>query len=371
MESLFFWTLIFSAAVIQGLLMAFLFLLSKKKSYLPNQYLGGFVLTFSVMLAFFLCYWHMLQYKYMHINYSLVSLPYLLGPLFFGYIQALLLNKKLNPLHFLPFISVFLIYAPFYFHSAEWKMEYFRQEINLIPFNHFINKVIGYGQFLSMAFYAFWTFKLFKQNPDYTNGKRGLWIKRLFYFFLGTVVLFIIGSLGITHFAISRIVDYILVFIMSSFAYSISTVSFLNPHLFEKKVLDKQLKYPRSSMTDQEATNIIQKIELIMKNEEPYLEESFRLEGLANLIGIPSHQLSQALNQFYQTSFTDLVNQYRIEKAKSLLSPSSLKHLTIEAIAYEVGFSSRATFYRAFKKFNGISPSAFIQQHKRGSSQDA
>ena len=369
MENLFFWTLIFSTAVIQGLFMASLFLLSKKKAYLPNRYLGGFILTFSVMLAFFIAYWHSLQFRYLHINYSLITIPYLLGPFFFAYIQSLMNGTKLRLLHFLPFVLVFLVYAPFYFHSEEWKLEYFRQEIHLLPVNRFINLFFGYGQFLSLAFYAFLTFRLFKQNSDLLKGRRGLWIKRLFYFFIGTVILFIIGALGITHFSISRIVDYILVFIMSSFAYSISMVSFLNPNLFEQKVLDKPLKYPRSSMTTDEAKSIIDMIELLMKKEEPYLEESFRLEGLANLIGIPSHQVSQALNQFYQISFTDLINQYRIEKAKTMLSPSSLKHLTIEAIAYEVGFSSRATFYRAFKKFNGVSPSAFIQQHIKKSSQ--
>jgi len=35
---------------------------------------------------------------------------------------------------------------------------------------------------------------------------------------------------------------------------------------------------------------------------------------------------------------------------------------TIEYVAYESGFNSRASFYRAFKKHTGITPTEFLRK---------
>jgi len=40
------------------------------------------------------------------------------------------------------------------------------------------------------------------------------------------------------------------------------------------------------------------------------------------------------------------------------------QHLTIEAIGNSVGFTSKASFYNAFKKHVAISPKAFIKAQK-------
>jgi AraC-like DNA-binding protein len=56
-----------------------------------------------------------------------------------------------------------------------------------------------------------------------------------------------------------------------------------------------------------------------------------------------------------------------VDKAKILLR-DKLDKLTIEGIARESGFNSRASFYRAFKKYTAVSPSEFINQLVPGSS---
>jgi AraC-like DNA-binding protein len=63
-----------------------------------------------------------------------------------------------------------------------------------------------------------------------------------------------------------------------------------------------------------------------------------------------------SLNQ----NFFDYINKYRIEEFKIKCLGKENKHLSVMGIAYDSGFNSKAAFYRAFNKFEGISPTAYI-----------
>jgi len=56
-----------------------------------------------------------------------------------------------------------------------------------------------------------------------------------------------------------------------------------------------------------------------------------------------------------------LINFYRIEEAKNLLSSEKAKQMTIEAIGSDSGFNTKSAFYRAFKKHTGLTPSDFMR----------
>ena len=73
--------------------------------------------------------------------------------------------------------------------------------------------------------------------------------------------------------------------------------------------------------------------------------------------------VSQSINYFYKKSFFDLINERRIEATKIRLL-NMLPHETIEGIAYDTGFNSRSSFYRAFKKYTGETPQQFINTPK-------
>jgi AraC-like DNA-binding protein len=56
-------------------------------------------------------------------------------------------------------------------------------------------------------------------------------------------------------------------------------------------------------------------------------------------------------------SFTNLINEYRIEKAKELLETEN--NFTVEGIGYESGFNSKSTFFTTFKKITGKTPTEY------------
>lgn len=96
-----------------------------------------------------------------------------------------------------------------------------------------------------------------------------------------------------------------------------------------------------------------------------YLDHDLSLKSAAQKLEIPQRALSQYLNQYLNKSFNDYINYYRIQEVKRKLSDTKLDHLTIAAIAHDSGFKSVATFQRAFKRMEGVSPLQFKNQSKK------
>jgi len=74
-------------------------------------------------------------------------------------------------------------------------------------------------------------------------------------------------------------------------------------------------------------------------------------------VKISAHQLSEILNTQLNQNFYAFLNGYRIEEAKRLLRDQ--QHLSIAAIAYEVGYNSHSSLYHHFRKITGVSPGEY------------
>ena len=104
-----------------------------------------------------------------------------------------------------------------------------------------------------------------------------------------------------------------------------------------------------------------------LEQERIYLNEDLTISCLAHELGIEPHQLSRFLNIHLGTTFTDMINAFRVREAKELLSndPES----TILDIAFSSGFNSKASFNRVFKKVMGMTPSEYrMKTHIEGDS---
>ena len=104
---------------------------------------------------------------------------------------------------------------------------------------------------------------------------------------------------------------------------------------------------------------IASQIEDYLKNNEPFVNPDLTLEVLSKSMNLSPSKVSAAINSILGKTFYDLINEQRVEKSKILLK--SKTNYTIEAIAFESGFNSRASFYRAFKKYTGETPSDFVK----------
>lgn len=91
-----------------------------------------------------------------------------------------------------------------------------------------------------------------------------------------------------------------------------------------------------------------------------YIEQNYdkklTLQEVADHSYVSQWHLSKLINKHTDSSFYDLLNSVRIEKAKELLADPSLK---IGDIVEKVGFSDSAHFARVFKKYVGVSANEY------------
>lgn len=129
----------------------------------------------------------------------------------------------------------------------------------------------------------------------------------------------------------------------------------MTSHLKEHLVEEQQVEDSEGKdILDSPANNFI------VKNALKYIEENYReklkLSDVADHAYVSQWHLSKLLNRQTGQSFSDILNNIRIEKAKVLLKEPSLR---IGNIAEEVGFLDIAHFSRVFKKLTGISANEY------------
>lgn len=106
--------------------------------------------------------------------------------------------------------------------------------------------------------------------------------------------------------------------------------------------------------------DLMQSVQNYMILEKPYLNSDFQIIHLAHYFNMPTHQCSIMINSLIGKNFRDWINYYRIEYFIKTY-PEKASKLTIDAIAFESGFNSMTTFYRAFKKETGKMPSNYFK----------
>ncbi|MBQ4269757.1 MAG: AraC family transcriptional regulator [Clostridia bacterium] len=92
----------------------------------------------------------------------------------------------------------------------------------------------------------------------------------------------------------------------------------------------------------------------ILQYAETHLFEDVRLVTLSKVFGYSHEHLSRVLHAHLRESWNAYVGRLRARKARGMLKSSPEK--TVLQIAFDCGFDSANTFYRAYKKEFGVPP---------------
>lgn len=98
----------------------------------------------------------------------------------------------------------------------------------------------------------------------------------------------------------------------------------------------------------------------LYKNEH-YKSPEIDIQILAESIDKPVYIIADAIKRG-DTTFYELIRRIRIEKAKEMLLDENC-NFSVDGIGKEVGFSARSSFYRAFKKYENVNPTALKSQN--------
>ena len=104
---------------------------------------------------------------------------------------------------------------------------------------------------------------------------------------------------------------------------------------------------------------VMEKVYEAVVKEKVFKDLDLTLDSLAKSIDINRNYLSKAINRTTGKNFNTYINEHRVKEAIKLLSSEKSDIISIDAIALEVGFNNRTSFYQSFKKITGLSPSSF------------
>jgi len=125
-------------------------------------------------------------------------------------------------------------------------------------------------------------------------------------------------------------------------------------------------RYRKSSLDGDTAREALARLDALMTTGKAFRDPALTLDGLAEKLSLPRHQLSQLLNQHLGTPLVDYLSHLRVEDAKTgLLDPANDAY-TIEAVARDAGFASRSAFYAAFRQATGQTPTAYRRARGAG-----
>lgn len=88
-----------------------------------------------------------------------------------------------------------------------------------------------------------------------------------------------------------------------------------------------------------------------------FLNPKLSLKKLSMMIETNQTYLSNVVNRYFGCNLNELVNSYRIEYAKELLSVGGCG---LEDIVTKCGFASKSPFYVAFRKIVGMTPMKYM-----------
>lgn len=267
----------------------------------------------------------------------------LIGPMLHWYVRSLITpNFNLRKKSYLQLLFFLLLIGITPFVSEQW----------FVDNGKYWAFVLLIGIYLHLAFYIFLSYKdvraletVLKTTPQTKSQLTILkWLK------------FVI--LGISMIWISYVMNLFenkIPYVLGPIVYSLC-IYFLTFKAYRLRVTELDFK---STAVTSERSYIYEQLIRLMTQEEVYLASDVSLQKLGKLMGTSSHTISATINEYSKMNFNNFINQYRIQKAKRMLTDENSAQYTISSIAYDTGFNSLSSFNAAFKKFEKTTPSAF------------
>lgn len=231
------------------------------------------------------------------------------------------------------------------------------------PFFEFCNALFYTSQlivFIEIGIVVFGGFKSETNSKLNIAKEAHLYARRLLAFIIGaylfTVLMYFVSTQFQAEFFYLPIAMNLFYFFVL-FTFVKFTNNFWSPLEIIPDVREKSTK---NLIVSDKEKDVLTRIETLFNQDKPFLESGFNQRKLSDQTGIPIHHISAVINKEYKINFSDYVNSFRVDFAKELLLKFDEKDDKVENVAYDSGFNSKASFYRAFKKHTSTTPRLFI-----------
>jgi AraC-like DNA-binding protein len=326
-----------------------------------------------------------------HLYRTAAPITFLIPPLSYLYVRSVLYNEKkwqgIDFLHLLPFLFFLINYLPFFLSPLEYKIEIVSKTI--ADKNFGIVKQLGFLP--ESVFYLFrpvqaiiyvvfqWRLILSfnRNNPNQfiTDQIKRVtrWLSiftwastgNLVAFFI-TIVLYLtqenlfskdeLTLIPNTILAVSHLIVFTYLLINPQVLTGLPFVRYkeTQSNLIENEVIKVPFIYENYSKE-------IKSLEKYFATNKSFLQPNLSISQVSVDTQIPIRDLSYIINNYYEKRFNDYLNEMRLQQFIDKIDATTLDALTIEAIAFESGFSSKSSFYRAFNRFYDCTPSEYLE----------
>ncbi len=358
-------SLLYFVGIFNGLLLVAILFSPKFVKYKANLFLGFFTLIITGYL--FEQFLTIREYiaSMPHLIAMFVPLFLLLGPLYYFYVKTMIVVeykfKKIDLIHFAPALICLIMLIPYFILPGEVKIQQLlsfdistrhEKDSNKFPY-HLIF-------FIQSMIYALFTIKYLDKKIAWGDGRSTRmiisvtkWLRVfsiVFIAFISSYILIFsyISFIDVFVFALFWVYNLLTsVFVCFIGFWTISKFEFLNNYIQKKELVKAE---------DEDLKN---KITRLFEEDNIFADSELNLHKLAQLLDTNTQYLSKYINNNFNCSFSFLVNSYRISMSKKLIKDPSKSHLSLLGIAMEVGFNTKNTFTRAFRKHCGMTPSEY------------
>ncbi len=319
-----------------GFLLSLYFALIAKKRKFSNYFLALLLLMLSIRIIKSVFFYFNPDLSNIFIQIGL-SACILIGPFLFLYLKTHSYKNKVNwKIHIISFligISILGFFYPYTEHRTIW------------------SKWIVKGIYIQWLIYILLSFKFIKPINEKIKTKERLknidiWLLSIYF---GIAFIWLAYSIG-------AYMSYIVGALSFSFVLYLIVLLIIFKNNKATTFFEEKEKYQNKEIEEGILENVKNGLLEVVDNEL-FLDPNITLQKIAKELGVPKHTLSQYLNEEQGKSFSTFINKLRVEKAKEFLQTKT--NFTIESIGYESGFNSKSTFFTAFKKFTGQTPSEY------------
>ena len=107
---------------------------------------------------------------------------------------------------------------------------------------------------------------------------------------------------------------------------------------------------------------MMERITLLMEQKKLFLNPDLKVADVAAELGTHGRTVSDCIKATHDCSFTQFINNYRVDYVKSLMADHPEKK--IQELYIAAGFASETSFFRTFKQITGMTPREWISEQQ-------
>ncbi len=358
------YNLILILGSVQGLVLGLILWFNQSTQQQANRFLAALLFFWVYRLIAELLFYNGIASVENWMYHVLLEYNWVFGTLIYLYITAYLNNGfSLKKEHYIYFLPVFIEFC----FSNFIKIQNFywdgtRESISRAGYYGYI--LWMHTPFQLLVFSSLMLFFLFKARQElllflkkdaFVFANRSLqWLNRLIGIYAGFAILVML--VGLTDYlffdyAFNPFYRFWIYSIMAVLTYWLALEGFGRRNLpagYLQKRVDEEEQSKHQAVLEQ--------VDKLMQEEKLFLQTQLNVKDVAEGLDVKPYRITLALNRGRQQTFTAYINKLRVEEAKKRILDEKNAQYTLLAIGLDCGFNSKATFNRAFKRFENLSP---------------